>query len=173
MRSSTESPVAIAWTASRSKASFRASSIPAPGAFPGAHAVSLRVFIARNHSQSARLIEAYRHCRLNSWSINRSGWKTKAVRDVILRLHLARALGHLGMGQLRGVPPSRTESGQPPNGGPAAQVHRAVWVNRKSDYQIFLDILTRLGLGAMFSEGGCSELDWCKRSSIQPICRRS
>ncbi|MGO9126887.1 MAG: molybdopterin-dependent oxidoreductase [Terriglobales bacterium] len=32
----------------------------------------------------------------------------------------------------------------------------------KSDYQIFLDILTRLGLGAMFSEG-CSELDWCKR----------
>ena len=32
----------------------------------------------------------------------------------------------------------------------------------KSDYQIFTDILTRLGLGAMFTEG-CSELDWCKR----------
>jgi trimethylamine-N-oxide reductase (cytochrome c) len=32
----------------------------------------------------------------------------------------------------------------------------------KSDYQIFLEILQRLGLGAMFSEG-CSELDWCKR----------
>ncbi len=32
----------------------------------------------------------------------------------------------------------------------------------KSDYQIFLDILTRLGLGAVYSEG-CSELDWCKR----------
>ena len=32
----------------------------------------------------------------------------------------------------------------------------------KSDYQIFLDILSRLGLGALFSEG-CSELDWCKR----------
>lgn len=32
----------------------------------------------------------------------------------------------------------------------------------KSDYQIFLDILTRLGLGSVFSEG-CSELDWCKR----------
>ena len=32
----------------------------------------------------------------------------------------------------------------------------------KSDYQIYLDVLTRLGLGAMFSEG-CSELDWCKR----------
>lgn len=32
----------------------------------------------------------------------------------------------------------------------------------KSDYQIFLEILNRLGLGAMFSEG-CGELDWCKR----------
>jgi trimethylamine-N-oxide reductase (cytochrome c) len=32
----------------------------------------------------------------------------------------------------------------------------------KSDYQIFADILERLGLGAMFTEG-CSELDWCKR----------
>ncbi|RYF68005.1 MAG: pyrogallol hydroxytransferase large subunit, partial [Comamonadaceae bacterium] len=32
----------------------------------------------------------------------------------------------------------------------------------KSDYQIFTDILTRLGLGAMFTEG-CSELDWAKR----------
>lgn len=33
----------------------------------------------------------------------------------------------------------------------------------KSDYQIFLDILSRLGLGPMFSEG-CSELDWAKRA---------
>jgi len=32
----------------------------------------------------------------------------------------------------------------------------------KSDYQIFADLLSRLGLGAMFTEG-CSELDWCKR----------
>jgi len=32
----------------------------------------------------------------------------------------------------------------------------------KSDYQIFTDILGRLGLGALFTEG-CSELDWCKR----------
>ena len=32
----------------------------------------------------------------------------------------------------------------------------------KSDYRIFTEILSRLGLGAMFTEG-CSELDWCKR----------
>lgn len=32
----------------------------------------------------------------------------------------------------------------------------------KSDYRIFADICTRLGFGAMFTEG-CDELDWCKR----------
>ncbi|MGA3128434.1 MAG: molybdopterin-dependent oxidoreductase [Candidatus Korobacteraceae bacterium] len=32
----------------------------------------------------------------------------------------------------------------------------------KSDYQIFLDIAKRLGLGGAFSEG-LTELDWCKR----------
>ena len=33
----------------------------------------------------------------------------------------------------------------------------------KSDYDIFLGILTRLGLGSLFSEGGCSALTWSKR----------
>ncbi|MBL4800695.1 MAG: molybdopterin-dependent oxidoreductase [Emcibacter sp.] len=32
----------------------------------------------------------------------------------------------------------------------------------KSDYQIFSDILSRLGLGVMFTEA-CREIDWCKR----------
>ncbi|MCS6947192.1 MAG: molybdopterin-dependent oxidoreductase, partial [Steroidobacteraceae bacterium] len=33
----------------------------------------------------------------------------------------------------------------------------------KSDYDIFLAIAERLGLGAIYSEGGNTELDWCKR----------
>ena len=33
----------------------------------------------------------------------------------------------------------------------------------KSDYDIFLAITERLGLGAVYSEGGTTELDWCKR----------
>lgn len=32
-----------------------------------------------------------------------------------------------------------------------------------SDYDIFLAIAKRLGLGALYSEGGNSELDWCRR----------
>ncbi len=32
----------------------------------------------------------------------------------------------------------------------------------KSDYQIFFDVSSRLGLGVLFSEA-CGELDWCKR----------
>lgn len=34
----------------------------------------------------------------------------------------------------------------------------------KSDYDIFLAIMERLGMGALYSEGGCTELDWCKRA---------
>jgi len=33
----------------------------------------------------------------------------------------------------------------------------------KSDYNIFFELAQRLGLGAMFSEGGNTEIDWCKR----------
>lgn len=33
----------------------------------------------------------------------------------------------------------------------------------KSDYDIFLAIMERLGMGALYSEGGNTELDWCKR----------
>ncbi len=33
----------------------------------------------------------------------------------------------------------------------------------KSDYDIFLSIAERLGMGAMYSEGGNTELEWCKR----------
>jgi len=33
----------------------------------------------------------------------------------------------------------------------------------RSDYDIFLALSQRLGLGAVYSEGGTSELDWCKR----------
>ena len=32
----------------------------------------------------------------------------------------------------------------------------------KSDYQIFYEVLSRMGLGVVFSEA-CNELDWCKR----------
>jgi trimethylamine-N-oxide reductase (cytochrome c) len=34
----------------------------------------------------------------------------------------------------------------------------------KSDYDIFLEIAKRLNIGAMYSEGGNTELDWCKRA---------
>jgi trimethylamine-N-oxide reductase (cytochrome c) len=33
----------------------------------------------------------------------------------------------------------------------------------KSDYDIFLALMQRMGMGALYSEGGNSELDWCKR----------
>lgn len=34
----------------------------------------------------------------------------------------------------------------------------------KSDYDIFLAVSERLGMGALYSEGGNTELDWCQRA---------
>ena len=34
----------------------------------------------------------------------------------------------------------------------------------KSDHDIFLELAKRLGLGVMYSEGGNTELEWCKRA---------
>ena len=33
----------------------------------------------------------------------------------------------------------------------------------KSDYDIFTAIMEKMGMGSLYSEGGTSELDWCKR----------
>ncbi len=42
----------------------------------------------------------------------------------------------------------------------------------RSDYDIFTAILTRLGLGAVFTEG-CGELDWVKRLTNPLILKDS
>ena len=40
----------------------------------------------------------------------------------------------------------------------------------KSDYDIFLAIAERLNLGAVYSEGGNSELEWCRRAYESSDC---
>ncbi len=42
----------------------------------------------------------------------------------------------------------------------------------KSDYDIFLAIAERLDLGAVYSEGGNSELEWCKRAYESSDCAK-
>ena len=154
---------AICATARRSKRSSRRSSIRCPG-YSRVHMIyryggSYFGTIAN----SSRFVEAYRHPSLE-FVVNQSIWFEGEAKfaDVILpactkfeRWDIgewanAGGYGHHAQGQLN---------------------HRVVVLQHKcieplgeskSDYQIFLDILSRMGLGALYSEG-CSELDWVKR----------
>lgn len=115
-------------------------------------------------TNSNRFVEAYRHESLE-FIVNQSIWMENeaAFADVILpactnleRFDIAEwancaGFVHHGQNQL--------------NHRMVVMQHKCIEPlgESKSDYQIFLEILTRLGLGGMYSEGGCSELDWVKR----------
>ena len=90
-------------------------------------------------------------------------------RDAVLgrhsaRLHRVRALGHRRVLQRRrGLRAPHVLDGQSPRRVAAAPSASSRLGESKSDYDIFLAVIERLGLGAMYSEGGNTELDWCKR----------
>lgn len=113
---------------------------------------------------SARLIEAYRHPSLE-FIVGQAIWRENETQFADVLLPACTSLERWDISEWANCA-GFLHHGQ-------AQVnHRTVLLQHpcieplgesKSDYQIFLDILSRLGLGAMFSEGGCTELDWCKR----------
>ena len=113
---------------------------------------------------SARLIEAYRHESLE-FVVAQSIWRENEAQFADVILPACTSLERWDISEW-------ANCGGFLHHGQNQVNHRMVILQHpcieplgesKSDYQIFLDILTRLGLGALFSEGGCSELDWCKR----------
>jgi molybdopterin guanine dinucleotide-containing S/N-oxide reductase-like protein len=114
-------------------------------------------------TESHRMVQAYRHESIE-FVVNQSIWNEGEVQfaDVILP-----ACTNL----------ERWDIGEWCSGGGYLQHgfncvnHRVIVLQHqcieprgesKSDYRIFSEILQRLGLGALFTEG-CSELDWVKR----------
>jgi molybdopterin guanine dinucleotide-containing S/N-oxide reductase-like protein len=114
-------------------------------------------------TESNRMVEAYRHDSIEC-VVNQSIWFEGEVpfADIILP-----ACTNL----------ERHDIGEWGSGGGYLQHgfnglnHRVIVLQHqcieplgesKSDYAIFTGILSRMGLGAVFTEG-CSELDWCKR----------
>ncbi|HEX6705815.1 MAG TPA: molybdopterin-dependent oxidoreductase [Albitalea sp.] len=113
---------------------------------------------------SARLIEAYRHPSLE-FVVCQTIWHENEAQFADVILPACTSLERIDIAEW-------ANCGGFLHHGQNQVNHRMVVLQHpcieplgesKSDYQIFLEILTRLGLGAMFSEGGCSELDWCKR----------
>lgn len=112
---------------------------------------------------SARLIDAYRHSGLE-FIVNQSIFMEGEAQFADVILPACTALERWDIGEWANCAGYIHHSQSQLNHRVFVMQHKCIEPlgESKSDYQIFLDILERLGLGAMFSEG-CSELDWCKR----------
>ncbi|MGP8119235.1 MAG: molybdopterin-dependent oxidoreductase [Xanthobacteraceae bacterium] len=114
-------------------------------------------------SNSARMAEAYRHDSIE-FVVNQSIFNEGEVQFADIILPACTSLERFDIGEWG------SGGGYLPHGFGGVN-HRVIALQHKcieprgeskSDYRIFTEILNRLGLGSMFTEG-CSELDWCKR----------
>lgn len=114
-------------------------------------------------TKSGRWIDAYRHPSIE-FVVNQSIWMEGEAQFADIILPACSSLERWDIGEW-------SNSGGYAHHGIAGVNHRVVTLQHKcieplgesrSDYDIFTAILERLGLGALFTEGG-SELDWVKR----------
>ena len=113
---------------------------------------------------SNRLVEAYRHSSLE-FIVNQSIWMENEAQFADIILPACTALERDDIAEWANCGGYIQHAQTQLNHRMVIMQHKCIEPlgESKSDYQIFLDILTRLGYGGMFSEGGCSELSWCER----------
>jgi trimethylamine-N-oxide reductase (cytochrome c) len=113
---------------------------------------------------SNRLVEAYRHSSLE-FIVNQSIWMENEAQFADIILPACTALERDDISEWANCGGYIQHAQSQLNHRVVTMQHKCIEPlgESKSDYQIFLDILTRLGYGGMFSEGGCSELAWCER----------
>ncbi len=114
-------------------------------------------------ANSSRFVEAYRHESLE-FVVNQSIWFEGEAQFADVILPACTALERWDIGESANCGGYVQDAQGQLNHRMILMQHKCIEPlgESKSDYQIFLDILQRLGLGGLFSEG-CSELDWCKR----------
>ncbi len=114
-------------------------------------------------TRSGRWVEAYRHDSIE-FVVNQSIWMEGEAQFADIILPACTQLERWDIGEW-------SNSGGYAHHGYATVNHRVVALQHKcieplgesrSDYDIFTAILERLGLGAVFTEGG-NDLDWVKR----------
>jgi len=115
-------------------------------------------------ANSERYIEAYHHPSLE-FIVNQSIWMENEVQFADVILPACTSLERWDISESANCGGFLVHNQNQLNHRMVMMQHKCIEPlgESKSDYQIFLDILTRLGLGAIFSEGGCDELTWCKR----------
>lgn len=114
-------------------------------------------------AKSGRFIDAYRHESLE-FVVNQSIWFEGEAQFADIILPACTVLERYDIGEWAGAGGYGFDAQAQLNHRMIVMQHKCIEPlgESKSDYQIFLEILQRLGMGALFSEG-CSELDWCKR----------
>ncbi len=108
---------------------------------------------------SNRLIEAYRHPSLE-FVVNQSVWMENEAQFADIILPACTALERDDISEWANCGGYIQHAQSQLNHRMMIMQHKCIEPlgESKSDYQIFLDILLRLGYGGMYSEGGGSEL---------------
>ncbi len=114
-------------------------------------------------ANSSRFVEAYRHPSLE-FVVNQSIWFEGEAQFADVILPACTSLERWDIGEWANCGGYVADAQGQVNHRIVLMQHKCIEPlgESKSDYQIFLEILHRLGLGGLYSEG-CSELDWCKR----------
>jgi trimethylamine-N-oxide reductase (cytochrome c) len=151
------------WDGSSMEAQMFPFSYPAPG-----HSKIHMIYRYGNStfgtiSDSSRFLESYRHPSIEC-VVNQSIWMEGDAKYADIILPACTSFERWDIGDWAGCSGYIHHNHSQLNHRMVVLQHKCIEPlgESKSDYQIFLDILNRLGLGTMFSEG-CSELDWCKR----------
>ena len=150
------------WDGMSQEAQFAPFTCPMPGYSPihmiyryGGSALS-------TVTKSGRWVDAYRHESIE-FVVNQSIWMDSEAQFADIILPACTSLERWDIGEW-------AKAGGYAHGNGCVN-HRVITLQHKcieqlgesrSDYDIFTAILTRLGLGAVFTEG-CGELDWVKR----------
>jgi trimethylamine-N-oxide reductase (cytochrome c) len=113
---------------------------------------------------SNRLVDAYRHPSLE-FVVNQSIWMENEAQFADIILPACTALERDDISEWANCGGYIQHAQSQLNHRMMTMQHKCIEPlgESKSDYQIFLEILTRLGYGGMYSEGGGSELTWCER----------
>ena len=114
-------------------------------------------------ANSSRFIEAYRHPSLE-FVVNQSVWFEGEAKFADVILPACTSFERWDIGEWAGAGGYGHHAQGQLNHRVVVLQHKCIEPlgESKSDYQIFLEILSRMGLGALYSEG-CSEIDWVKR----------
>ena len=152
------------WDGTSLEAQFTPIRYPAPGYSKVHMLYRYGASVVGTIAESGRFLEAYRHPSLE-FMVSQALYFEGDAQFADLILPACTVAERYDIGE------TASAGGYSHHGGIAQLNHRTIVFQHKcieplgeskSDYQIFLEILQRRGLGALFSEG-CSELDWCKR----------